>query len=276
MLVQSEKMSSLGQMVAGITHEINTPLAYVKSSLELVQNKLPEMAELIDSLERLLAMLAAGTTAEDELNAQFAHVSSLAGGLREHETVKELGSMLGDGLHGIDQITEIVTSLKNFSRLDRSKVSHFNLNEGLDSALVIARNLVKTKTVIKNYADIPTVECSPSQINQVFLNLITNAAQAIPDKTGTITLRTSYAGDQVKIEVADNGHGIPKDVLPKIFDPFFTTKEIGQGTGLGLSIAYKIVTEHGGKISVRTQADKGTVFTVLLPIKSATGEARAA
>jgi two-component system, NtrC family, sensor kinase len=276
LLVQSEKMSSLGQMVAGITHEINTPLAYVKSSLELVQNKLPEMSELIDSLEQLLRMLAAGTTAEQELNAQFSHVSSLADALREHETVKELGSMLGDGLHGIEQITEIVTSLKNFSRIDRSKVSRFSLNEGLDSALVIARNLVKTKTVIKNYGDIPPVECSPSQINQVFLNLITNAAQAIPDKSGTITLRTSRSGDQVKVEVADNGHGIPKDVLPKIFDPFFTTKEIGQGTGLGLSIAYKIVSEHGGKISVRSELDKGTVFTVLLPLKPSIIEAQTA
>jgi signal transduction histidine kinase len=190
--------------------------------------------------------------------------------------VKELGSMLGDGLHGIEQITEIVTSLKNFSRIDRSKVSRFSLNEGLDSALVIARNLVKTKTVIKNYGDIPPVECSPSQINQVFLNLITNAAQAIPDKSGTITLRTSRSGDQVKVEVADNGHGIPKDVLPKIFDPFFTTKEIGQGTGLGLSIAYKIVSEHGGKISVRSELDKGTVFTVLLPLKPSIIEAQTA
>jgi signal transduction histidine kinase len=196
--------------------------------------------------------------------------------LREAATVKELGNMLGDGLHGIEQINEIVTNLKNFSRLDRSKVSRFNLNEGLDSALIIARNAVKTKTIVKNYGDIPPVECSPSQINQVFLNLITNAAQAIPDKTGTITLNTRQEGDQVKVEVADNGHGIARDVLPKIFDPFFTTKEIGQGTGLGLAIAYKIVTEHGGSISVQSEVEKGTVFTVTLPVKPSAREALAA
>ncbi len=276
LLVQSEKMSSLGQMVAGITHEINTPLAYVKSSLDLVQTRLPEMSELIDSLEHLLAMLAAGNTAEEELNAQFAHVSSLAGALREHGTVKEMSGMLSDGLHGIEQIGEIVTSLKNFSRLDRSKVSRFNLNEGLDSALVIARNLVKTKNVVKRYGEIPPVECSPSQINQVFLNLISNAAQALPDKDGTITLSTRVDGDQVRVDVADNGHGIAKDVLPKIFDPFFTTKDIGQGTGLGLSIAYQIVTEHGGKISVRSELNKGTIFTLLLPVRSPAPQARAA
>jgi signal transduction histidine kinase len=276
LLVQSEKMSSLGQMVAGITHEINTPLAYVKSSLEVVNGRLPELSDLIDSVEQLLAMLSSGTAQEQDLNAQFAHVSALAGALRESATVKELGSMLGDGLHGIEQINEIVTNLKNFSRLDRSKVSRFNLNEGLDSALVIARNAVKTKNIVKNYGNIPPVECSPSQINQVFLNLITNAAQAIPDRTGTITLNTRQEGDQVKVEVADNGHGIARDVLPKIFDPFFTTKEIGQGTGLGLAIAYKIVTEHGGSISVQSEVEKGTVFTVTLPVKPSAREALAA
>jgi two-component system, NtrC family, sensor kinase len=268
LLVQSEKMSSLGQMVACITHEINTPLAYVKSGIELVQTRLPELSTLIESLEHLLAMLSAGNTAEDELNAQFAHVSDLARQLREHETVTELSGTLNDGLHGIEQITEIIASLKNFSRIDRSKVSRFDLNEGLDSALVIARNLVKSKKLVKRYGDIPAVECSPSQINQVFLNLITNAAQAIPDITGTITITTRREGDKVRVDVADNGHGIPKDVLPKIFDPFFTTKDIGQGTGLGLSIAYRIIAEHGGKISVMSEPDKGTIFTVLLPTQS--------
>jgi signal transduction histidine kinase len=169
-----------------------------------------------------------------------------------------------DGLYGIDQISEIVLNLKNFSRLDRAKTARFDLNEGLESTLVIAKNLVKTKTIRRELSPNAHITGSPSQINQVFLNLVSNAAQATGDD-GVITLRTAVQGSNVRVEVEDNGSGIPADVLPKIFDPFFTTKKVGEGTGLGLSIAYKIIAEHGGRIEVDSVVGRGTRFIITLP-----------
>ena len=268
MLVQSEKMSSLGQMVAGVAHEVNTPLAYVKSSLESVNTQLPRMRELEGEAQRLLELLQADNPDEKALSGQFDVVSNLLGELRDQHTLGDLDGLVKDGLHGISQIGELVTNLRNFSRLDRSKVAEFDLNEGIRGALAIARNLVKTKRVNLALGAIPQVSCSPSQMNQVFLNLVTNAAQATRDN-GVITIRTAARGaDYVIVEVEDNGHGIPDDVVSKIFDPFFTTKDVGKGTGLGLSIAYKIIEQHGGRIDVVSRVNVGTRFTVTLPIRA--------
>jgi signal transduction histidine kinase len=277
MLVQTEKMSSLGQMVAGIVHEINTPLAYVKSSLASVKERLPQVEGLVAECGKLLAMLERGDVPDAELSAQFARASTLSAKFRAESDAADLAHLANDGLHGIDQIAEIVVNLKNFSRLDRSKLQRFNLNEGIESTLVIARNMVKHKTVHKQLKDIPLVECSPSQINQVFLNLVTNAAQATDDASGEITIASGIAPDaMVRVDVSDNGHGIPAAILSKIFDPFFTTKDVGQGTGLGLAIAYKIVQEHGGRIEVKSTVGKGTTFSVFLPVKAAQPQALAA
>jgi signal transduction histidine kinase len=261
-------MSSLGQMVAGVAHEINTPLAYVKSSLESVTTQLPELSTLLADTEKLLTMLQTGDATESQIGEQFGRVTALAQELRQHEVLDMLNRLVTDGLYGINQISELVSNLKNFSRLDRNKVARFDLREGLENTLQIARNLVKFKDVRKQYGDIPQVSCSPSQINQVFLNLVTNAAQATPESGGIIRIVTRRVGDdQVAVDVEDNGHGIPPEVLPKIFDPFFTTKDVGKGTGLGLSIAYKIIQQHGGKISVASEVGKGTRFTVQLPVE---------
>jgi len=278
LLVQSEKMSSLGQMVAGIAHEINTPLAYVKSSVATLQERLPSVQGVVKECIDLIEMIERGDTPDDLLSAQFNRVSAVAAEFRTGAEGAALQTASADALHGIDQISEIVLSLKNFSRLDRSKVSRFNLNEGLDSTLVIARNLVKHKTLKRQFGDIPLIECSPSQVNQVFLNLITNAAQATnDDHSGEITIASSLGPNGlVRVDVSDNGHGIPASVLSKIFDPFFTTKEVGQGTGLGLSIAYKIVQEHGGRIEVNSKVGQGTTFSVLLPVGGARSQALAA
>jgi two-component system, NtrC family, sensor kinase len=267
MLVQTEKMSSLGQMVAGVAHEINTPLAYVKNGLETVDGQLPPIAQLVDETERLLAMLRAGNASQQDLAAQFAKVSGIVNGFRTQDTAAELSKLIKDGQYGIAQISEIVSNLKDFARLDRSKVDKFMVADGIESTLVIARHLLKSVEVKKNFGQVPPITCSPSQINQVLLNLITNAAQATDGKAGRISI-TTRAPDaaHVAIEVEDNGKGIAPEVLPKIFDPFFTTKDVGQGTGLGLSIAYKIVESHGGKIDVRSQVGIGTKFTVTLPV----------
>jgi signal transduction histidine kinase len=267
MLIQSEKMSSLGQMVAGIAHEINTPLAYVKSSLQLVEGELPGVRGLVEECERLVHLLAGGQATEEELAAQFNRAAQAAERFRERGT-GELEKLLNDGLHGIQEISELVLSLKNFSRLDRSKVARFNLNDGVENTLLIARNLVKHKSVVKRLGDIPPITCWPSQVNQVLLNLVTNAAQATPEEGGIITITTRREGAAaVAVEVADNGHGIPEETLPRIFDPFFTTKDVGSGTGLGLSIAYKIAEQHGGSIRVASRVGVGSRFTVVLPLE---------
>ncbi|MEO8387979.1 DAHL domain-containing protein [Polaromonas sp.] len=264
-LVQSEKMSSLGQMIAGVAHEINTPLAYVRNGLQVLDEQISQYTGLGIETRKLLDMLAAGDADEEAVSVQYGVVHGLCNAAEQGHGPEALAGVIRDGIYGIEQISEIVTNLKNFSRLDRSKVAHFSLNEGLDSTLVIARNLVKTKQVEKDYCDAAFVTGSPSQINQVFLNLISNAAQAT-GVDGVINLRTRIEGKNAVVEVTDNGSGIPADVLPKIFDPFFTTKKIGEGTGLGLSIAYKIINEHGGRIEVASEVGKGTRFTITLPV----------
>ena len=266
-LIQSEKMSSLGQMVAGVAHEINTPLAYVKNSLSAVSQSLPQITSSIDSCGKLLALLNNPDVQPDELNRQFMQTAGLLEQIDQQGALAELGGLVNDGIYGTEQVSEIVANLKDFSRLDRSKTSSFNLNDGLNSTLGLARHLLKSIKVNKNFGEIPDIQCAPSQINQVFLNLITNAAQALPNGSGEITLTSHSDGNGVTIEVRDNGSGIAPEVLPKIFDPFFTTKEIGKGTGLGLSISYQIIKDHGGRIDVESQKGQGTRFTIWLPVQ---------
>lgn len=265
-LVQSEKMASLGQMVAGVAHEINTPLAYCHSNIDLVKEQLPEIIDLLKEFAHLPTPLDAPASEQQSVMEGVAAIQDTLLAFERDGSFDELPLLLEGSLSGLDQISEMVKSLKDFSRLDQHKVENSDLNKGLDSVLVIANNVLKNKVeIIKDYGEIPKISCSPSQLNQVFLNLIVNAAQAI-ENTGTITLRTSSANNCVNVSIEDTGKGIPADILPRIFDPFFTTKEIGKGTGLGLSIAYKIVQQHGGKITVQSEVNKGTRFTVSVPI----------
>ena len=269
-MVQSEKMASIGQMVAGVTHEINTPLAYVKSGLEISRTRINDIAELINEAVILNTMLHSGEAEDEALAEQLQRIGAIATTLTEEDMANELDNLLKDGLHGIEQISDIVAGLKNFSRLDRQKITSFDVHEGLENTLKIAKNVVKHKIITKQFdTDIGLITCSPSSINQVFLNLISNAAQATDDD-GEIKIITSQQDHNVKIEIIDNGTGMPPDVLDQIFQPFFTTKKVGEGTGLGLSIVQRIVREHGGEIKVQSRVGLGTKFTILLPIEMST------
>ena len=182
----------------------------------------------------------------------------------------DMSAIFNDTAYGLEQINELVLGLKNFSRLDRANVANFDVRKGLESTLLLAKNMLKNHVKVETeYLDVPEIVCSPSQINQVFLNIITNAAHAMGEQ-GTLILRTELHDEKtVRIEIQDDGGGIPSSALPKIFDPFFTTKPIGEGTGMGLSISYKIIEAHGGKILVDTEPGIGTTFSILLPISQA-------
>ena len=266
-LVQSEKMASLGQMVAGVAHEINTPLGYVKNNLEIVRDAYGQWGALATAYDAVFAALQSPDTPETELAARFGALQQLRDAFADVYPHESMTGLFADSLYGLQQISEIVVNLKNFSRLDHAPVDDVDLNDCVTSALTIGKNVIKHRAeVIREFGVLPRVSCSPSQINQVFLNLLTNAAQAI-DGHGRIVVRTTADEQWVHVVVRDTGRGIPPEHLAKIYDPFFTTKPIGEGTGLGLSIVFGIVKDHGGHVQVKSEVGKGTAFCVSLPIK---------
>jgi signal transduction histidine kinase len=267
-LAQAEKMASLGQMVAGVAHQLNTPLAFSQSNVQLVQDGLVRLAPAAD-VARAMARVVERTQGD----LATINVAQARAGLSQLKAadvdVGVLRQMLGDVEEGLRQMTELVTHLRDFTRLDLAKTVNADLNKSLHTVVYIARSVISNKIEVKEeFGKLPPVECNPSQLNQVFLNLINNAAQAI-DGVGTVAIRSTVDGDWVKVEVADTGSGIPPEVLPKIFDLYFTTKPAGEGTGLGLSIARDVVRQHGGDISVASTVGKGTTFTVKLPVRQA-------
>lgn len=267
-LIQREKMASLGQMVAGIAHEINTPLSVIRSDVETVQTHFRQSISQVVNVALKLAATQQGASAEPSSIAGLSKELTTAATHMSKQPVEELATLLQDVLLSTDQISDMVSNLRNFSRLDLNKMAAYKVEDGLDSTLKLLRHVVKSREITRAFGVTQPIMCSPSQINQVFLNLITNASQATSDLTGKITLSTGTTSNgDVWIEVADNGVGIPETDLPRLFDPFFTTKGIGEGTGLGLSIAYKIVTEHGGTIRARSAPGSGSSFMVVLPQK---------
>lgn len=259
-LLQSEKMASIGQLAAGVAHEINNPIGYVYSNLGSLQKYLDDIFLLVDTYENAeLAFaqqpeaLAAVRTVKTKIDLEF---------LKE-----DVVALMKESREGITRVKKIVQDLKDFSHVDTEEEWQFiDLRQGLDSTLNIVNNEIKYKAdVIKEYGEIPDVECLPPQLNQVFMNLFVNAAHAIEER-GTITIRTGTQGDKVWVEVSDTGKGIAIEHLSRIFDPFFTTKPIGKGTGLGLSVSYSIIQKHHGSINVASEVGVGTTFRVILPV----------
>ncbi|MCS6989979.1 MAG: ATP-binding protein [Chloroherpetonaceae bacterium] len=264
MLMQTEKMSSLGQMAAGLAHEMNTPLGFVRNNLELLEGKHKETKELLALYEKLRSQIMYGSP--NDVAMLLSQIDSVAQRVK-NRVWQESDNLFRSAIEGIDRIQDLVLSLKNFSRLDEAELKPTDINENIESTLKIASHLFKGGIqLVKEFSPLPMVQAYPAQLNQVFLNLITNAVHAVDEKTGRIVIKTMQHGNHVVIKVIDNGKGIPPENLKKIFDPFFTTKPVGEGTGLGLTIAYKIVERHGGKIDVQSQVGRGTEFTITLPV----------
>ena len=268
-LLQAEKMASIGQLAAGIAHEINNPVGFVNSNMGALQTYVATLFGVIGAYEAAVAAAAPGSA----LAAQVEAIGRRAelDYLREDAT-----ELVRESMDGLKRVKDIVQSLKDFSHVGESEWQLADLHQGLESTLHIVANEIKYKaTIEKHYGTLPPVTCLASQLNQVFMNLLVNAGQAI-DGHGVITLRSGVDGDWVWIAIGDTGAGIAPAHLNRIFEPFFTTKPVGSGTGLGLSLSYSIVAKHGGRIDVASLPGAGTTFTVRLPVLPPAAHAPAA
>ncbi|MFH1394744.1 MAG: ATP-binding protein [Candidatus Omnitrophota bacterium] len=262
-LVQSEKMASLGQLAAGIAHEINNPMGFILSNLNTLN-------EYVKVFKKLLTQYEIFIDKTKKLKQYKEFVSAIMD-IREENSldyiIKDVDNLFKETKIGADRVKDIVEGLRTFAHTDETTLVQTDINKCLENTLKIVWNEIKYKCDIdKKFGKLPLVFCHPGQINQVFMNLLVNAAQAIAEE-GIITIETSVADSHVLIKIADTGKGIAPENLLKVFDPFFTTKEVGKGTGLGLSISHGIIKKHGGTIEVESKVGEGSVFTIKLPIK---------
>jgi PAS domain S-box-containing protein len=257
-LLQSEKMASIGQLAAGVAHEINNPIGFVYSNLGSLKVQVKNLMTVLDTYEKAEPVLAA----HPDLLAAIEQAKLAADLEFLHD---DMVNLINESIDGVHRVKKIVDNLKDFTHVDSSEWQFANLEQGLESTLNIVWNEIKYKAEVKKeYAGLPEIECIAAQLNQVFMNLLVNAAYAIEER-GTITLRTGFDDKEVWVEVEDTGKGISPEHLNKIFEPFFTTKPVGKGTGLGLSLSYSIVQRHHGRLEVRSELGKGAAFRVVLP-----------
>ena len=256
-LFQSEKMASIGQLAAGIAHEVNNPVGYISCNLELMQNHFVAIKTLQTEIEKL------------KTEPSFAKLQQTVADVKLDKVVNHMEKGIRESLEGTERIKKIIDALRTFAYKGDDKFELANINTEIEHILNIIWNEIKYKSeVIKAYGDIPMIRCNRYQLGQVFMNIILNAVQAIKEK-GVIRITTYQKGNYVNVEIRDNGIGIPERNLSKIFEPFFTTKEVGKGTGLGLSIAYNIIKNHNGTIEVQSKVNEGTTFTIKLPVSTA-------
>jgi len=266
-LLQSEKMAAVGQLAAGVAHEINNPVGFVNSNLGTLKEYVENLLKLIDTYEHCAR--------ENEI--QPAQITAMRHAIDLDFLREDVVSLLRESHEGLERVKKIVQDLKSFSHVDQAEWLEADLNAGLESTLNVVQNELKYKAdIVRQYGDPPLVNCLPGQLNQVFMNLLVNAAQAI-DQYGTITVRTGHDGDWAWIEIADTGRGMTLDVQNRAFEAFFTTKPVGKGTGLGLSVSYDIVVKkHGGRFDLSSTPGQGTTFRIWLPVKGRPRDEQAA
>ncbi len=264
-LLQQEKLASVGQLAAGIAHEINTPIQYIGDNLQALSSAFEDLVAVESRYRELVQMVKAGTVTPEAVRA-------VEEAEREHDVdyiIEDTPKAISQSLDGVRRVSHIVRAMKDFSHIDRGEVSAVDINHALESTLTIARNEYKyVADVETDFGELPPVECCASELNQVFLNILVNAAHAIGDtrQRGKITVRTRPLDESVEISIADTGTGIPEEIRHKIYEPFFTTKEVGKGTGQGLSIAHQIVVQkHGGSLTFESQVGIGTIFIIRVP-----------
>jgi NO-binding membrane sensor protein with MHYT domain/nitrogen-specific signal transduction histidine kinase len=257
-LLQSDKLASIGQLAAGVAHEINNPIGFVNSNLNTLRGWVRDLLGVVTAHETLMSSLDSATR-DTLLNAwKNADIDFVR---------DEIITLIDESIDGTTRVRRIVQDLRDFSRPGSGDWSMVDIHAGIESTLNVVHNEIKYKAdVVRDFGDLPLIECLPSQLNQVFMNLFVNAAQAIVGR-GVISVRTTLEGDQVAIAISDTGSGMSQDVQRRIFDPFFTTKPIGEGTGLGLSVSHGIVERHKGAIDVESEPGRGTTFTVHLPVR---------
>jgi two-component system NtrC family sensor kinase len=259
-IFQQEKMASIGQLAAGVAHEINNPMGFISSNLGTLNKYVDRLAEFISAADQSM-IACAGSAEADKLK-------EVRKKLKVDYIIDDSRQLIAESQDGAGRVRRIVQDLKSFSRVDLAECALINLNEALETTINIAWNEIKyVATLSREFGEIPEILCYPQQLNQVFLNLLVNAAHAIGEKQGTITVRTWSEAESVLVSVTDSGCGIPEEIRQRIFEPFFTTKEVGKGTGLGLSISYDIIRKHGGEISVESEVGVGTTFIVRLPVE---------
>ncbi len=262
-ILQQEKMASIGQLAAGVAHEINNPMGFITSNLRTLDDYINKVTHFVNLQNELIKSLDSA-----ELSARYEEMKEE---LDIDYVIEDLKDLVQESLEGAERVTNIVKALKSFSRVDEAEYKEADINECLESTLKIVWNELKYKaTVNTDYGELPPIKCYPQQLNQVFMNLLINAGQSI-EGHGEITVKTWAKDGYVFVSITDTGCGIPKEIQNRIFEPFFTTKEVGQGTGLGLSITYDIIKKHNGDITIRSKPGEGTTFTVKLPI-SGNGE----
>ena len=258
-LVMSEKMASLGQLTAGVAHEINNPINFVSANIKPLREDLTDILECINQYDKVIE--------ENKLETIFIPVQQYKENTDIKFSMQEIQELLRGIEEGAKRTSEIVKGLRNFSRMDQNDLKKADMNEGIASTLTLLHSVYKDNVeIVKDFRVIPEIDCFPGQINQVFMNILSNAVQAI-SATGQIFIKTWEENNTVKISIRDTGSGMSDETKKKIFDPFFTTKDVGKGTGLGLSISYGIIEKHKGKIEVNSTIGKGTEFLISLPIQ---------
>ena len=262
-IFQQEKMASIGQLAAGVAHEINNPTGFIISNLNSLHRYMKRVGEFADIQAAAVDDPAFADPVKRE--ALREHLSSQRKKMKIDYLMADTDNLIKESLDGAERIKRIVQDLKSFSRADDAGLVLANLNESMESTLNIVWNELKYKaTINKEYGEIPRVRCNPGQLSQVFMNILVNASHAIP-VSGEITIRTWCGDGNVCVAISDTGMGMPEDLMKRIFEPFFTTKGVGKGTGLGLSIAYDIVKKHNGEVEVASKVGEGTTFTIKIP-----------